>query len=175
MIWKCAQIDQNPSKYFSTNYQSLKFCLKKLRFWAKTTKSKVEMCCNRLDVFVPETDKMMSVQVYTFRYRVHIQRPNGLAVKASGIRVYDLWDLGSIPEKVIFLKFWISLPMIFSHVLGHIYTHLGCYYHNYLGLVGVGVGLMTLRLLVRSHVGRITDLINPWGELKWVRLEQWRS
>ena len=29
------------------------------------------------------------------------------------------------------------------------------------GLVGVGVGLMTLRLLVQSHVGRIMDLINP--------------
>ena len=52
--------------------------------------SKVEMCCNRLDVFVPETDKMMAVQVYIFRYCVHTQRPNGLAVKAFGIRVHDL-------------------------------------------------------------------------------------
>ena len=28
MTWKCAQIDRNPSKYFGTNYQSLKMCLK---------------------------------------------------------------------------------------------------------------------------------------------------
>ena len=137
--------------------------------------SKVEMCCNRLDVFVPETDKMMSVQVYTFKYCVHRQRPNGLAVKAFGIRVHDLWDLGSIPEKVIFLKFWISSPLMFSCVLGHIYTHFYWNNPNHLGLVGVGVGLLTVRFTVRSHVGRITDLINPWGELKWVRLGQWRS
>ena len=26
--WKCAQIDQHPSKYFGANYQSLKMCLK---------------------------------------------------------------------------------------------------------------------------------------------------
>ncbi len=48
---------------------------------------------------------MMSDQVYIFKYHVHIQRPDGLAVKASGILVNDPGDVGSIPGKVKFLNF----------------------------------------------------------------------
>ena len=65
------------------------------------------------------------------------------------------------PGRSIFWNFKISIPMTFSHVQGHIYHNLDWNYHNHRGLVGVGVGLMTLRSLVRSHVGRIRDLINP--------------
>ena len=60
----------------------------------------------------PATDKMMSVQVYIFRYRVHIQRPNGLAVKASVIRVNDIGDQGSDPGGVKILIFQISSPLM---------------------------------------------------------------
>ena len=74
---------------------------------------------------------------------------------------YDSADPGSIPGRVNFLKFQISIPMTFSHVQGYIYHNLDCNYHNHRGLVGVGVGLMTLRLLVRSHVGRIAGLDQP--------------
>ena len=72
-------------------------------------------------------------------------------------------------------KFWIFEFPWSPGISWHIYTHLDWNNHNHRGLVGVGVGLLTVRFSVRSHVGRITDLINPWGELKWVRLEQWRS
>ena len=74
---------------------------------------------------------------------------------------YDSDDLGSIPGRVNFLKFQIWIPMIFSHVQGYILTHLDLNNHNHRGLVGVGVGLMTLRSLVRSHVGRIAGLDQP--------------
>ncbi len=71
------------------------------------------------------TDKMMSVQVYIFRYQVHIQRPNGLVVKASVIRVNDPGDQGSDPDGVKILIFQISIPLRSWDVLGYIATHLG--------------------------------------------------
>ena len=58
------------------------------------------------------TENYRSVQVYIFRYRVHIQRPNDLAVKASGIRVNDPGDQGSDPGGVNFLIFQISIPLM---------------------------------------------------------------
>ena len=59
----------------------------------------------------PATDKMMSVQVYIFRFRVHFQRPNGLAVKAYGNPSYDPGDQGSDPGGVKFFIFQISSPL----------------------------------------------------------------
>ena len=50
---------------------------------------------------------------------------------------YDSDDLGSIPGRVNFLKFQIWIPLIFSHVLGYIYTHLDWNYHNHCGLVAL--------------------------------------
>ncbi len=73
----------------------------------------------------PATDKMMSVQVYIFRDHVHIQRPNGLAVKASVILVNDPGDQGLDPDGVKILIFQILLPLRFWDVLGYISTHLG--------------------------------------------------
>ncbi len=45
-----------------------------------------KICCNRLDFFVPATDKMMSFQVYTFKFGLSIQDACGLVVKASVTR-----------------------------------------------------------------------------------------
>ncbi len=53
----------------------------------------------------PATDKTISVQVYIFRFGLHIQGSCGQVVEASGIRVNDPGDVGSIPENVIFLNF----------------------------------------------------------------------
>ena len=68
---------------------------------------------------------MMSIQVYVLRYHVHIQRPNGLAVKASGIRVNDPGDQGFDPDGAKILIFQILIPLRFWDVLGYIATHLG--------------------------------------------------
>ena len=46
-------------------------CLKFWDFQGKNDQVKVEICCNRLDVFGPATDKMMAVQVYTYRFVLH--------------------------------------------------------------------------------------------------------
>ena len=67
---------------------------------------------------------------------------------------YDSDDLGLIPGRVNFLKFQIWIPMIFSHVQGYILTHLDLNNHNHRGLVGVGVGLLTVRSSVRSSGGQ---------------------
>jgi hypothetical protein len=48
--------------------------------------SRVEICCNLLDIFLPATDKIMSVQVYTFRFGVHIQGACSQVAKASETR-----------------------------------------------------------------------------------------
>ena len=91
-------------------------------------------------------------------------------VSDSGLVVWspgnDSDDLGSIPGRVNFLKFQISIPLIFSHVQGYIYTHLDWNYHNHRRLVGVGVGLMTVRFSVRFHVGRIAGPDQP-REASW--------
>ena len=60
----------------------------------------------------PATDKMMSVQVYIFRFRLHFQRLTGLAVKAFGNPSYDPGDQGSDPGGVKFLIFQISSPLM---------------------------------------------------------------
>jgi hypothetical protein len=57
-----------------------------LDFWDFQGKNElviVEICCNRLDVFVQATDKMMPVQVYTFRFGLHIRGACNQVVKAS--------------------------------------------------------------------------------------------
>ncbi len=69
------------------------------------------------------TENYRAVQVYFFRFRAHIQRPIGLAVKASGIRVNDTGDQGSDPGGVKILIFEISIPGRFWDVLGYIDTH----------------------------------------------------
>ena len=51
------------------------------------------------------TDKMMSDQVYIFRYHVQIQRPDGLAVKAFGSESMTPETWVQYLEKSIFLKF----------------------------------------------------------------------
>ncbi len=56
---------------------------------------------------------------------------------------YDLADLGSIPGKVRFLHF-----QIFVTCSGVYIDKFGLKYHNRRGLVGVGVGLMTMRFSV---------------------------
>ncbi len=76
----------------------------------------------------PATDKMMSVQVYIFRFHFHIQHPKGLAVKALVIRVNDPGDQGSDPDGIKILIFQISIPLRFWDVLGYIATHLGWYF-----------------------------------------------
>ena len=84
-----------------------------LKFFEKNSKSKTFSAPFAiLTKSHPATDKMMSVQVYIFRFRVHFQRPNGLAVKASVIRVNDIGDLGSDPGGVKFLIFQISSPLM---------------------------------------------------------------
>ncbi len=59
-----------------------------LKFWDFQPKFQVngKICSNRLDVFVPAPDKMMSVQVDTFRFGRHIQGAGGQVVKASVIQ-----------------------------------------------------------------------------------------
>ncbi len=105
-------------------------------FPAKTTNSnfKVKMCSNRLDVSSrcqPVTENKRAVQVYIFRYCVHIQHPHSLAVKVSRIRVNDTCDQGSDqgsdPGGVKILIFQMLIPLRFWDVLGYIDTHLGWY------------------------------------------------
>ena len=72
-------------------------------------------------------------------------------VSDSGLVVWspgnDSDDLGSIPGRVNFLKFQISIPLIFSHVQGYIYTHLDWNYHNHRGLVALS---QSVELIVTS-------------------------
>ena len=60
---------------------------------------------------------------------------------------YDSDDLGSIPGRVNFWKFQIWIPLIFSDVLGYIYTHLDRNYHNHRGLVALS---QSVELIVTS-------------------------
>jgi hypothetical protein len=71
------------------------------------------------------TENERAFRVYIFRYRVHIQGPNSLAVKASGIRVNDPGDQGSDHGgvKILILIFQISIPLRGWDVLGYIDTH----------------------------------------------------
>ena len=74
-------------------------------------------------------------------------------VSDSGLVVWspgnDSDDLGSIPGRVNFLKFQISIPLIFSHVQGYIYTHLDWNYHNHHSLVAL---CQSIELMVKSSI-----------------------
>ncbi len=69
------------------------------------------------------TENERAVQVYIFRFRLHIQGQNSLAVKASGIRVNDPEDQGSEPGGFKILIFQISITLRFWDVLGYIDTY----------------------------------------------------
>ncbi len=103
----------------------------------------------------PATDKMMSDQVYIFISYVFEYWTSGLVVKEL-VMTRQTW-VRRLPGKVRFLNFQIfeiSMAYDIFKCSGYVETHLDKNDHNHHGLVGVGVGLMTVRLLVRFSGGQ---------------------
>ena len=171
--WKCAQIDRNPSKYFGTNYQSLKMCLK---FSDLVMKNNSFIKCFGYEIpwMVPSpgTDKTMSDQVYIlisdlpwyeplvqwYDHRRWLGRPRfdsweGQFFEISNFDSYDIFTCSGVYIDTFELK--ISQPPWFG----------GCRrWINDLAVVG--------SIPCRQNCGTWST---PWGELKWARLGQWSS
>ena len=146
MTWKCAQIDQHPSIMLVPNYQILKTSLKFLISLRKSTKSRRPDSCNRrLDVLSRwlKTKSQIKFIFSDLMFLYMCQWSSGI------IAGNDSDDLGSIPGRVNFLKFQISIPLIFSHVQGYIYTHLDWNYHNHHSLVAL---CQSIELMVKSSI-----------------------
>jgi hypothetical protein len=170
--WKCAQIDQHPSKYFGTNYQSLKMSIKTC--WKKILSPGSYDTVNPSECYGDVwCGRLTRWCLFKFIFSDLLFLYMNLWSSGISHMVTQTTRRSSVQylKKSYFLIFRISLPMIFSHVLGHIYTHFYWNNHNHLGLVGVGVGLLTVRFSVQSHVGRIAGLDQPreasWSGSDW--------
>ena len=163
--WKCAQIDQHPSKYFGTNYQSLKMCLKFSDLFLKN--NSFIKCFGGKSLQVPVARRLTRWCQIKFIFSDLLSLY--MTLWSSGIS--HLVTQTTMRSSVRFLiyanlnfKFLNSLEVLwYPGIYRHILTWNN---HNHLGLVGVGVGLLTVRFSVRSHVGRIAGLDQP-REASW--------
>ena len=172
MTWKCARIDRNPSKYFGTNYQSLKMCLKSCWNFLPSNLYLSESQVHRQKRKIYMTDKTMSDQVYIlisdvpvyeplvqwYNHRRWLGRPRfdsweGQFFEISNFDSYDIFTCSGVYIDTFELK--ISQPPWFG----------GCRrWINDLAVVG--------SIPCRQNCGTWST---PWGELKWARLGQWSS
>jgi hypothetical protein len=147
MTWKCAQIDQHPSNYFGTNYQSLKICLKFWDFQGENDKVFVISEKKVTEKSTPPDDWQDDVRssLYT-HFWCFYTRTSSLVVKSLGMTLMTwVQFLGGS----IFWNLKFSIPMTFSHVQGYIYHHLDWNNHNHRGLVAL---YQSIELIVKGSI-----------------------
>ena len=130
MTWKCAQIDHHPSKYFGTNYWSLRICLKFWDFQGENDKVFVISEKKVTEKSKPPGDWQDDVRssLYT-HFWCSYTRTTSLVVWSPYMKrtTWDQFLRGSI-----FWIFKISIPLTFSHVQGYIYHHLDWKFINHM-------------------------------------------